>query len=66
MRKPNVIPGEYPLDNTVIEQYVTEHKRATLRKLRPMDMYDVWVCSIVPVSLITLLSFNTLISFTRT
>nr|XP_002130664.1 calsequestrin-2 [Ciona intestinalis] len=42
MKKSIVIPGETPLDNTVIEKFVQEHKRATLRKLRTMDMYETW------------------------
>lgn len=45
MRKSVSIPGQYPLDNEVIEKFVSEHKRATLRKLRPLDMYDTWVCT---------------------
>ena len=46
MKKSTSIPGDLPLDNEVIEKFVRENKRATLRKLRPMDMYDTWVRSL--------------------
>ena len=37
------VPGKRPLTNEVIEQFVNENKRTTLRKLRKLDMYDTWV-----------------------
>jgi len=37
------VPGKQPLTNEIIEEFVNENKRTTMRKLRKLDMYDVWV-----------------------
>ena len=34
--------GAKPHDNVEIEEFIKSHERATLRKLRPLDMYRVW------------------------
>nr|CAB3227938.1 calsequestrin-2 [Phallusia mammillata] len=53
MKKPISIPGEGPHDNTVIEEFVENHKRATLRKLRPLDMYDTWEDDVQGIHVVT-------------
>ena len=37
------VKGETPYTNEVIEDFVKKHKRTTLRRLRPINMYDIWV-----------------------
>lgn len=39
---PMAIPGEPIHDNIDIEAFVNENKRATLRRLTRLNMYDVW------------------------
>ena len=42
MPTPILLSGSLPHDNVVIEDFVRTHERATLRKLRPIDMYKTW------------------------
>lgn len=42
MPNPIIMPGNIPHDNVDIEEFVKAHERATLRKLRPIDMYRTW------------------------
>ncbi|XP_062921186.1 calsequestrin-1-like [Mobula hypostoma] len=41
MDEPDTIPGK-PYTEKEIVDYVNEHKRATLRKLKPDSMYETW------------------------
>ncbi|KAG2456680.1 calsequestrin-2 [Polypterus senegalus] len=41
MAEPVTIPGKPLTENDIVE-FVNEHKRATLRKLRPEDMFETW------------------------
>ena len=36
------MPGELPHDNIDLEAFVHSHKRATLRRLTKLNMYEVW------------------------
>ena len=36
------MPGELPHDNIDVEAFVSAHKRATLRRLTKLNMYEVW------------------------
>ncbi|CBY13690.1 unnamed protein product, partial [Oikopleura dioica] len=42
MNKPITMEGEPPHDNIDLEAFIARHKRATLRQLNKLNMYEVW------------------------